>query len=190
MDFRTLSLLCLLLCIASTSFGQSIPPAPDDKAVVYFVRLRSVGVAVYFTYFDNDQVIGKANERHYFRYECEPGEHLFWARSENKDFLLANLEAGKIYFVEALPVMGAVKAGVYLAPLDPQVDVKRMKKVFKLMDRFPPTEFRPEFIQLQQEYSEGILLRAKKKYEKDREYIEKAPWLKVPLEQGSDFEMK
>lgn len=73
--------------------GQEIPPAPADKAVVYFVRTSGLGFAINFTYIDSVTLIAKANGTNYVRYECDPGNHLFWARSENRDFVEAELEA-------------------------------------------------------------------------------------------------
>src|SRR5688572_28868858 len=98
--------------------GQTLEPAPLNKAVVYFVRPTSIGFAINFSYFDSTQLIGKFNGPAYIRYECEPGKHLFWACSENRDFVEAEVEAGKIYFIEAAVMMGAVKAAVDLKPLD------------------------------------------------------------------------
>lgn len=168
----------MLFASAIILFGQNIPPAPADKSVVYFVRVNSAGALVNFTFFDNDQIIGKFNGRNYMRYECEPGEHLFWARSENKHFMLANIEAGKVYFVEAVPQVGAIKAGVKLVPLHAQVEAKRMKKVYKVMDRSAPLEFSKEYLEMEQASMAEVIYRGKTRYEATREDVENAPRLK------------
>lgn len=120
----------ILFFIPFYSLSQDIAPAPSDKAVVYFARAYSTGSMINFTYFDSTKVIGKFNGPKYMRYECEPGEHLFWARSENRDFLRANLEAGKIYIIEVIPMMGAIKAAVRLVPVNsPDYKLKRIQKL-------------------------------------------------------------
>jgi hypothetical protein len=132
--------ILLFVCMTLTGSSQTIPPATADKAVVYFVRPTSLGFAINFSYFDSTQLIGRFNGPKYIRYECKPGRHLFWARSENRDFIEADLEAGKIYFIEAQVKMGAVKAAVKLKPLDPN-DPEQMKKVLKLLGKKDPETF-------------------------------------------------
>src|SRR5688572_16620712 len=124
--FSTLFLMNYIICLSQDSF--EVAPAPQDKAVVYFVRTSGMGAAINFTYFDSATVIGRSNGTNYIRYECQPGYHLFWGRSENRDFIEAELEAGKIYCIEAVPQMGAVKAGVKLRPVD-ESDEKTIKRL-------------------------------------------------------------
>lgn len=109
---NTIPLLSILLLAPVFIHAQGIQPPPPDKAVVYFVRSSSAGFAINFSYFDSTRLIGIFAGKGYFRYECEPGFHLFWARSENKDFVEAEVEAGKIYLIEAISQMGWVKAGL------------------------------------------------------------------------------
>ena len=141
-----------LLCIC-----QEIAPAPADKAVVYFVRANSAGALINFTYFDSTQVIGKFNGPKYMRYECEPGEHLFWARSENRDFIKANLEAGKIYIVDVVPTIGAIKAGVMLVPVN-TTDYK-LKRIKKLLAKKPPETFHEKELEAHQYVMDDVMKR-------------------------------
>jgi hypothetical protein len=136
--------------------AQVIPPAPSDKAVVYFVRTSSLGFAINFSYFDSTRLIAKFNGPKYFRYECEPGSHLFWARSENRDFVEAEVEGGKIYFIEAVPKMGGIKAGVALVPLNPN-DEKKMDKVLKLLNKKSPETFTEEEIAKETDSFDGVI---------------------------------
>jgi hypothetical protein len=121
----------LFLLSVSTLASQVIEPAPDDQSVVYFMRPGSTGGIINFVFFDGDQVIGRLGGNKYFRYECSQGEHVFWAKSENRSFLEANLEAGKIYIVHARSLMGATKASVQLRAIDPGVD--KLKQFQKLL---------------------------------------------------------
>lgn len=136
-------ILCFLFLLPITFLSsQSIKPAPDDKAVVYFMRPGAGGGLINFVFFDGDQVIGRLSGGKYFRYECDPGEHLFWAKSENRSFLEANVEAGKIYIVHAKALMGVGRAGVQINAVNPDVD--KMKKFQALLVKRSPWELTPE----------------------------------------------
>ena len=129
--------LLIIVCVSIISFyadAQLRGPSPG-KAVVYFVRVSDLGFAINFSYFDSATFIGIASGRNYFRYECDPGWHLFWARSENKAYVEADLEEGKIYFIEVVPQMGALKASVDLYPVHPIRDEKYLKKILKMIDK-------------------------------------------------------
>ena len=153
--------------------GQEIPPAPADKAVVYFVRTSGLGFAINFTYLDSATIVAKGNGTDYVRYECDAGHHLFWARSENRDFVEAELEAGKIYFLEAVPTMGAIRAAVQLRPVDPsKADV--MKRIFKLMDKKKPETPGPEELKKESEEMQDVIIKGLEKYKEEKEKGKKA----------------
>jgi hypothetical protein len=154
---------CSLYAVA-----QTIDPAPADKAVIYFVRPSSLGFAINFSYLDSAQLIGKFNGPAYIRYTCDPGRHLFWARSENRDFVEADVEAGKIYFIEAIVNMGAVKAAVNLDPIDPN-DEKRMKKILKLIAKKPSESFSDQELQTEEEKMQDVIIRGLEKYAADKQ---------------------
>src|SRR5215813_11048549 len=116
------------------SYAQNITPPSQGKAVVYFVRVSALGMVVPFTFLDSAKVIAKFNGSNYTRYECDPGEHLFWARSENDDFITAEVEAGKIYFVEVVPSLGMLYAKVFLRPIDP-AESDRVEKIEKVINK-------------------------------------------------------
>lgn len=164
---KQILLIIPFFLIALSVIGQNIEPAPSDKAVVYFTRTSSLGFAINFSYFDSTKLIAIFNGPKYIRYECEPGRHLFWAKSENRDFIEAELEAGKIYFIEAVANMGAIKASVDLQPIDPH-DTIFMRRIFRLIDKKPSESFSAEELQsetarLQYAINSGI-----EKYRKDK----------------------
>lgn len=84
-----------------------------------------------FRLYDKDLFLGSLASGNYLVYECEPGEHLFWAGAENRDYVEANLEANSVYVINAEGQMGAFVAGVNLSPLNP--NEFRDKKVFYQM---------------------------------------------------------
>ena len=158
--------LFVALFFTFTLFSQDIKPAPEGKSVVYFVRTSALGFAINFTYFDSLKVIGRFNGPKYIRYECSPGRHLFWARSENRDFVEAELEAGKIYFLQASPQMGIIKAGVELSPIYPN-DESTMKKALKLLSRKEPETFTQEELDNEEKYLTDAIERGMKKYREE-----------------------
>ena len=167
---KQILLIIPFFLITISLIGQSIEPAPTDKAVIYFTRTSSLGFAINFSYFDSTKLIGVFNGPKYIRYECEPGAHLFWARSENRDFIEAEVEAGKIYFIQANVKMGAIKAGVELQPIDPNNtnDTKKMNKIFKLLNKKPSESFSTQELQVETERLQDSILRGLEKYEEDK----------------------
>lgn len=120
-----------LLSIVAILFTSAFCKAQcEDKATLLIVRTSSLGAAINFKYFIDDQFVGKMNFGKYFKLEVQPGEHLIWAKSENRSFVQANLQAGKTYVLNAMPQMGAFKAGVYLKAVN-HPDEKEMGKIQK-----------------------------------------------------------
>lgn len=160
-------LIILIFFTALLSSAQDIKPAPADKAAVYFVRTSALGFAINFSFYDSTRFLGKFSGTNYFRYECEPGSHLFWARSENRDFVEADLEAGKIYFLEVVPQMGAIKAGVKIYPIDPS-DEKKMAKMFKLLNKKPPVLLVDEAPDSETSNVDEVMVRGLEKYKEEK----------------------
>lgn len=152
-----------LLFISVSVFGQGVEPVPSDKAVVYFARPSSFGFAINFSYFDSTRLIGIFDGHKYIRYECQPGRHLFWARSENKDFVEAELEAGKVYFIEAIVQMGLIKAGVELKPVLPD-DKERVKRVVKLINERPSSSLSVQHLNSEATRLSNVIERGMKQY--------------------------
>lgn len=136
---KTLKILSALLTIAlisiSTIHAQGFEPPAEGKSVVYFTRINATGYAVNFKYFDNDKFIAKFKGKNHIRYECDPGEHLFWAASEKKDFVTADLEEGGTYIVIVEAKMGAMSAAVRLSNTENE---KKLKKAIDLIKKEAP----------------------------------------------------
>lgn len=117
--------------VSITCYSQELRKPSDGKSIVYFVRSSSTGFLINFKYFDGEKYLGKFNYGKYFVYECEPGKHIFWSRSENTDFIEADLEVGKTYIVDSEAQMGAIKAGVKLVPFNPNAESYKTPKKFE-----------------------------------------------------------
>jgi hypothetical protein len=104
-------------------------------AVVYFVRISTVGAAINFKFFDKNVFLGKFHGRNYMRYECAPGEHLFWASSERKYFITADLREGGTYIVIVEAKMGAMSAAVKLFTAE---DERKLEKALQIVNSKAP----------------------------------------------------
>jgi hypothetical protein len=147
---KKLLMTLLVPMLFSFSFApvSEVTPPAKGKAVIYFARTSAMGMLYNFNFFDKDKFIGKFHSTGYLRYECEPGEHVFWARAENSDFMTAELEADKIYFVLAEPHMALATTRVELRPIDPnnKKDDNRLKNIIKLIEKKEPDVTTPEEI--------------------------------------------
>jgi hypothetical protein len=84
-------------------------PAPG-KALVYFARPQLMGAAVKVKLYGDGEFLGIMTSEGYIPWEGDPGKHEFVAAAENAGFLVAELAADKIYFVQVAIHMGAMKA--------------------------------------------------------------------------------
>lgn len=133
MKTKTLSILVILLFSGFSSlFAQGFQAPEEGKAVVYFTRISAYGGMTSFEFFHQDKFIGVFKRKNYLRYECNPGEQLFWASSENKEFITADLEAGKSYIVIVDIIIGTWKAHVGLTPISID-DIDKFKRAKKLI---------------------------------------------------------
>ena len=118
--FLFVALFMLTGCAGSSPYMRKATPVegpPSGKALVYFMRPSGFGFAIHFQIWDRYRLIGLSQAKSYFAYECEPGEHLFIGRAENKRAVEANLEAGKSYYVITQVKMGGWKARMAFIPI-------------------------------------------------------------------------
>lgn len=153
----------LILLLSSTILSSQ--PEDPAKAEVYIVRTDIGGALINFRCFVGDQFVGKFNHGKYLRLELDPGEHVIWATSENRSYVRANLKAGETYVLNALPVTGALKAGVMLFPLqDPEKGVMRRAK--RYVAKFKEKVISNEDLAKDQENFSEIIRLGLAKYEK------------------------
>lgn len=149
-------------------YSQGLPPPSEGKSAVYFVRYNPTGALINFKFFDGENYLGKFNGTKYFVYECDPGKHVFWAASENRSFLEADLESGKVYIIEARPTTGAIKAGVKLIPVAPD-NAKGMKNINKLIAKKGPFDLDSKDFSDEAEDLGFFISNGMKKYHSDKE---------------------
>ena len=121
-------LLSLAFMMSFFAFCQEFKKPSEGKALVYFVRYQGAIAALDFKYFDGDKYLGRAAMINYFAYECEPGEHVFWVATENREYIKGNLKPNCVYIIEVRPYLRTVMAGTKLYQIDP-TNERAMKKV-------------------------------------------------------------
>lgn len=114
----TFLLLAAISISAQKVTTQAIDKPQEGKSLVYILR-TGAGPLLNFRIYDKDKFLGALSGFKYMVYECEPGNHIFWAASENRDFVEANLEPNAVYVINAEGQMGAFIAQVGLNPLNP-----------------------------------------------------------------------
>ena len=180
----TLLFVLISLTVSAQDFREKLIPPTEGKSVIYFVRSSDEGTLMNIRYFDDKNYIGKFNGRSYFRYECNPGEHIFWIKAENIAILKANLEEGKVYMMETNPEPGAitVSANFYFIDLRKERVIQRMNKVFS---KRKETTFTEEELKDGQYKNRFVIERGFKKVQKKlkkRRYLVLRPSIYVKLD--------
>lgn len=155
------NLLYLFLLVCSSLFGQDLKqdlmkPA-EGKSLVYFVRSNSVGLTLNFRIYDKDVFLKALEFKEYLVYECEPGEHVFWAASDNRDFVDADLEANKVYVIDIEGQMGMLVAGVSMVPFNPN-DRGNRKDLYNIIKKESKVLFKDLIADTKNNRSENIKL--------------------------------
>ena len=179
-----LNVLTFVLLIAFAGVrAQGFQPPSPGKAVIYFTRVTAAGFAISFDFYHNDKYIGNFAGKNYLRYESEPGQHLFWASSENHEFMTAELKAGDTYVVVVDVAMGFAIARVGLTPIG--VTDKVYERVKKLVDKKAPKTDTDEEVQkrneMRAEYIRDKLKDYNEKLKVKRTYKHLSPDLAIPV---------
>lgn len=166
---KNMSLLFVLvaLCISTPVFSQGFTPPAESNAVVYFVRVSNYGRSSSFEYFHNEKFIGIFKGKNYMRYECPEGENLFWASSEDKEFLKCSLKAGETYLVLINIEMGFMKARIGLEPLTAEnEDFERVKNLVLAQEPIETSESKIQSTQKKLE-DRGFIQEIMERYENE-----------------------
>jgi len=132
-------------CMATPRFMRETanhPPTSDPQgAVVVFVRPSSYGAQSIFRIMNGAGVfVGDSRASSWFAVRMPPGKHTFIGVGENTAPMVANLAAGRIYFVEVSAKMGAWSGPrVHLFRLAPGTDNwPRVREWLRTTTRFEP----------------------------------------------------
>src|SRR5262245_778849 len=95
--------------------------AAPDAATVVFVRPSGFAGGIVTTILDGrGRFLGDSEAESHFVVRLPPGDHVFVSWSEGTPALKASLGAGRVYFVEVAPKVGAWSARVQLLALTPR----------------------------------------------------------------------
>lgn len=121
--------LCLLLGGAAADArskkmleaAEQHPRPTADTALVVFLRASFYGAAIQSTVYevedDGQRFLGIVSNKTRVATRVKPGPHRFMVLAENADFLEADVEAGKTYYVLVSPRVGMWKARFSLLPV-------------------------------------------------------------------------
>jgi len=131
-----LSLASLLTGYAltiTTASAQAVPAPEPGKALIVFMRPSSLGGAVKSSVFDitsgKNEIISIVRATKKLTYSVNPGKHLFMVIAENADFMAADVEAGKTYYVLVQVRSGVLKARFSLIPIKKhELDGEKFRK--------------------------------------------------------------
>ncbi|NPD45397.1 MULTISPECIES: hypothetical protein [unclassified Lentimicrobium] len=185
---KQLFILVSFILFNSILFGQNFVQPSEGKALVYFTRTSVLGSAINFKFFDDENYIGKIDGEQYLAYECVPGVHSFWALSEGMSLVNADLQVGKIYFIDAKTKMGAFKADVKLTVLDKNHKdfEKRKTMVLDHVKYYEKKEYTIEELKFEEEklsekIKEGMrYLRIMNSHETDNPIITPDMFIEIP----------
>ena len=100
---------------------QSPQVLQKGKARVVFFRPSVVGFAIQSTVYEikgsSIELIGVLAAKKKLYYDVDEGKHLFMVIGENADFMSAELQKNKTYYVQVVPKMGIWKARFGFKPL-------------------------------------------------------------------------
>jgi hypothetical protein len=101
--------------------GALAPALEPGKTLVVFMRPSGLGFAIQSSVFEvrdnHPSLIGIVAAKTKVAYRVEPGKRLFMVVGESADFMTAELEPNKTYYVEVTPRMGLWKARFSLDPV-------------------------------------------------------------------------
>jgi len=165
----------------SITDAQSADDVNAQKATVYIVRTSGLGSAINFKYFVDDTYIGKCKNSKYIKLELDPREYLIWAKSENRSFLEAEVEAGKTYVINAIPKMGGFKAAVNLLPIN-NYDEKELQKAKKILTKKEMLVTSEDELEKKQQELSQLISDGLNKYETELKGTDKVARLTEPTE--------
>jgi hypothetical protein len=93
---------------------------PEDKALVVFLRPAFRDHAISAAVYEDDRFVAIVMAHTHINHLTQPGTHRYMVVSEAADFLDADLEGGKIYFINVVPRMGMWRARFSLTAITPQ----------------------------------------------------------------------
>ena len=109
-----------LLDYAERSGAQIAAPPSDKALVVFFCRENPWAGFLHGAVYDGERFIATLTSATFTTYLTDPGQHRFMVANQHADFLDADLQGGKIYFVAVFPRSQHVPPGYGFWPISQQ----------------------------------------------------------------------
>lgn len=175
--------ITLVPAVAYASYtGPGFRPPAAGRSVIYFVSLNRMCAP--YEFFHNDQYIGGLDKKNYVRYECDPGDHLFWSSSFIKDFLPATLKAGAVYIVIVDAAKGIPNPKSRLTPIS--ADNELFEPAATLIKETEPFQISEEKFEKRRSKSKDFIADMLNRYETDwkttKKYQNITPEMAIPSE--------
>lgn len=113
---------------ATPEAAPAADAAPATGRIIFFRPKKFAGAALMFKIREGEEVIGMLKSGSYFIADVAPGTHVYAARSEAKDELTLEVEAGETYYVMATVQMGVLAGRPNLSPSDEAAYQEASKK--------------------------------------------------------------
>lgn len=101
--------------------GENITSPKEGSSKIVFLRASSSGYAIQSSIFkienNNPEILGIVAAKKKMSYDLIPGNYIFMVLGESADFMYAEIEANKTYYVDITPRMGVWKARFSLKPI-------------------------------------------------------------------------
>jgi len=157
--FAILSVLAMFLYGCGSLPYNVVKPAVtepvSDKAMIVFMRPDRGGMAfmmgsaggsgTYAMLYQGDKYIGQLLPKHQLAYEVEPGKYNFMLAGFTADFMEAEVQAGKKYFVNIETIPMGIGIGFKFRPQNGQQDQAKLEQMHKAMKRVEPNEAGQKF---------------------------------------------
>lgn len=101
---------------ATPAVGEVGSPEAGKGQVVFFRPAKMTGALIGFKVREAGKELGVLKNGNYFVLSVEPGKHEYTVRSEAKDVLALDVEAGEVYYVAGSITMGIMAGRPNLSP--------------------------------------------------------------------------
>ena len=127
------AILCFLMtsCASTFQYSKIANPSNNEVATIYVLRPSSFGSAIKFGIYQDEKLIGKLGPKSYLAWNVIPNgrEITIISKSENKDILTINPQAGKTYYIKQKVKMGVAIARTGLEFIDESEGKDILKKL-------------------------------------------------------------
>ncbi len=111
-----------------------------DRGGMSFMMGSAGGAGTYAMLYQDDKYIGQLLPKHQLAYEVDPGKYTFMLAGFTADFMEAEVQAGKKYYVTVETIPMGVGIGFKFRPQNGQQDQAKLEVLHKAMKRVEPND--------------------------------------------------